>query len=111
MRSKSASTILERFALAKGFEQPLVNIEFNRVPPEDSSVFKVYGSGSGVSAYGTPTKFRYIITNRVRNGEARYGLLRSSSLAPGNYVIKVIAEDYAGNRASGASTELAVTFK
>jgi sugar lactone lactonase YvrE len=94
---------------AKGFEQSLMNIEFNRMPPEDSAVFKVYASGSGVSAYGTPTKFKYIVTNRVRDGEAMNGILRTSSLPSGNYIIKVIAEDYAGNRALGRSTELAIT--
>ena len=94
---------------AKGFEQPLINIEFNRLPPEGSSVFKVYASGSGVSAYGTPTKFRYIVTNRVRDGEAMNGFFRTSSLPSGNYLIKVIAEDYSGNRALGRGTELAIT--
>lgn len=93
------------------FEQPLMNIEFNRLPPEGSSVRKVYAPGSGVSAYGTPTKFRYIVTNRVRDGEASDGLLRTSGLAPGNYIIKVIAEDYAGNRASGPSTQLAIIVR
>jgi hypothetical protein len=29
---------------------------------------------------------------------------------PGNYVIKVIAEDHAGNRATGKSTELPITI-
>jgi len=95
----------------KGFEAPLMNIEFNRLPADGPSVYLVYASGSGVSAYGTPTKFRYIITNRIKNGEARYGFLRTSSLASGNYVIKVIAEDYAGNRTSGPQTELAITVK
>ena len=95
---------------AAGFEQPLVNIEFNRLPPGDESVFLVYGAGSGVSAYGTPTKFKYIVTNRVRDGQARDGLLRTSSIAPGDYIIKVIAEDRAGNRASGKSTELPITI-
>lgn len=94
-----------------GFEQPLINIEFNRLPSGDSSVFKAYAEGSGVSAYGMPTKFKYIVTNRVRDGEAINGVLRTSSLAPGNYILKVIAEDYAGNRASGASTELAITVR
>ena len=98
-------------ARVKGFEQPLMNIEFNRLPADGRSVLIVYANGSGVSAYGTPTKFRYIVTNRVRNGEARYGFLRSSSLGSGNYVIKVIAEDFAGNRASGPSTELAIAVK
>ena len=95
----------------KGFEQPMLNIDFNRLPAEDSSVFKVYAPGSGVSAYGTPTKFRYIVTNRVRDGEAREGLLRTSNLKPGNYTIKIIAEDYAGNHGSGPSTQLAIIVK
>lgn len=98
-------------APVKGFEQPLMNIEFNRLPPDDSSVLKVYAPGSGVSAYGTPTKFRYIVTNRVRDGEARQGLLRTSNLTSGDYVVRVIAEDYAGNRASGKVAELPVTVR
>ncbi|MFL6214671.1 MAG: NHL repeat-containing protein [Blastocatellia bacterium] len=93
-----------------GFEQPLVNMEFNRLPPNDEDVTIAYAVGSGVSAYGTPTKFKYIVTNRVRDGEARAGLLRTSQLAPGNYLIRILAEDYAGNRASGRATELAITI-
>ncbi|HSB11000.1 MAG TPA: NHL repeat-containing protein [Blastocatellia bacterium] len=92
----------------KGFEQPLINIEFNRLPPDDSSVRLVYAAGSGVSAYGTPTEFKYIVTNRVRDGEAREGFLRTSDLPPGNYVIRAFAEDYAGNRASDKPTEMAI---
>lgn len=93
-----------------GYEQPLANIEFNRLPPDDPSVFKVYAAGSGVSAYGTPTKFKYIITNRVRDGEARDGLLRTSALSPGDYIIRVMAEDFAGNRARASATELPITI-
>lgn len=94
----------------KGFEQPLMNIEFNRIPEMDSVLY-AYASGSGVSAYGTPTRFKYIVTNRVRDGEAAHGLLRTSMLAPGDYVIRVIAEDYSRNRASGKSTELPITVR
>jgi sugar lactone lactonase YvrE len=94
---------------ATGFDQPLINIQFDRLPPDDSSVLEVYASGSGVSAYGTPTEFKYMVTNRVRDGEARSGLLRTSKLQPGNYLIRIIADDYAGNRASGASSQMAVT--
>jgi sugar lactone lactonase YvrE len=94
---------------APGFEQPLINIQFDRLPPDDSSVLKVYAAGSGVSAYGTPTEFKYIVTNRVRDGEAREGLLRTSKLQTGNYLIKILAEDYEGNRASNAAAEIAVS--
>jgi streptogramin lyase len=95
----------------KEFEQPLINIEFNRLPADEESVLKVYAEGSGVSAYGTPTKFKYVVTNRVRDGEALQGWLRTSRFTPGNYILKVIAEDYSGNRASGRSTELAIAIK
>ncbi len=94
-----------------GFELPLMNIEFKRLPWNPSSVFYAYASGSGVTAYGTPTRFRYIVTNLVRDGEAMDGFLRTSSLAPGDYIIKVIAVDYAGNSATGPATELAITVK
>lgn len=96
---------------APGFEESVINIDFHRLPPDNRSVSLVYAPGSGVSAYGTPTKFRYIVTNRVRDGEARDGFLRTSALASGNYVLRIIAEDFLGNRASGASTEIAITIK
>jgi sugar lactone lactonase YvrE len=95
----------------RGFEQPLMNVDFSRVPPEDSSVFKAYAAGSGVSAYGTPTKFRYIVTNRVRQGEAREGVLRTANLNSGNYTIRINAEDYAGNKALGPTTQLQISIK
>jgi sugar lactone lactonase YvrE len=95
----------------KSFEQPLVNIEFNRLPTDDTAVLTVFAEGSGVSAYGTPTKFKYVVTNRARDGESQKGLLRTSKLTPGNYMLKVLAEDYMGNRASGKLTELAITIR
>lgn len=93
-----------------GFEQPLMNIEFNRLPT-DEAVTIVYAEGSGVSAYGTPTKFKYIVTNRVRDGEAREGVLRTSKIGAGNYLLRIVAEDYAGNRATGKGTEIPITIR
>lgn len=95
---------------AAGFEQPLFNIEFNRLPSFDEAVELVYAPESGVSAYGTPTKFKYIVTNRIRDGEAHDGFLRTAALPPGDYVLRVIAEDHSGNRASGSVTELPITI-
>jgi hypothetical protein len=98
-------------SFAAGFEEPLINIDFTRLPPDDASVFKVYAEGSGVSAYGTPTKFKYIATNRVRDGVAMDGHLATSRLEPGNYTLKIIAEDYQGNRASGPLTEVLIRIE
>ena len=94
-----------------GYEQALMNIEFSRLPAEDAAVFKAYAPGSGISAYGTPTLFRYIVTNRVRGGEALDGVLRTSSFPSGDYILKITAEDFAGNRTTGPSTELAIIVK
>jgi sugar lactone lactonase YvrE len=94
----------------KGYEQPFMNIEFERLPPDDPSVAVVYAPGSGVSAYGTPTRFTYIVTNFVRDGVSRRGLLRTSQLEPGNYLIRIDALDFAGNRAIGPETELPITI-
>jgi sugar lactone lactonase YvrE len=96
---------------APGFETPIVNLIFDRLPAGDKAVFLAYAPGSGVSAYGTPTKFRYIVTNMVKHGQAREGVLRTSSLDPGDYRIRVLAEDFTGNRASGKGSELAVTIE
>jgi sugar lactone lactonase YvrE len=98
-------------APAPGFEEPLMNIDFSRLPADDSSVFVTYAPGSGVSAYGTPTKFRYIVTNVVKDGRATQGVFRTSALAPGNYVLKAIAEDYAGNAASGKDSLLPILIE
>lgn len=93
---------------APGFREPLINIEFNRLPPDERSVFLVYAPGSGVSAYGGSTRFRYVVTNWVRDGRAADGLLRTAHLPSGDYILNVMAEDFAGNRASGPSTQLRV---
>ena len=97
-------------AAVKGFEQALINIEFNRLPPDDPSVFVAYAEGSGVSAYGGETRFRLAVTNRVRDGQAVDGILRTSDLPDGFYTLTIVAEDYAGNRASGKATELQITI-
>jgi len=96
---------------AVGFEMPVINIEFDRLPAGPESVLLAYAPGSGVSAYGTPTKFRYIVTNILKHGVACEGVLRMSSLAPGDYQVRILAEDFAGNRASGGSTELAISIE
>jgi sugar lactone lactonase YvrE len=91
-----------------GFDEPVFNILFNRLPPDDPTVTVVYATGSGVSAYGHPTRFKFIATNRVRDGRAEPGVLRTSNLAPGDYTIRVFAEDRSGNRAAGPQTELKI---
>jgi DNA-binding beta-propeller fold protein YncE len=94
---------------ATGFEAPLVNIDFERLPPDDETVFVVYAAGSSVIAYSSVTRFRYIVTNRLRGNDVRDGFLRTSALSPGNYIVRVLAEDSQQNRAAPSSTDLPIT--
>jgi sugar lactone lactonase YvrE len=91
-----------------GFEEPLINIDFSRLPAREDAVFLTYAYGSGVSAYGGATRFKYIVTNLIRDGDSINGYLRTSLLREGNYLIRIIAEDQAGNRAQGPTTELPI---
>jgi sugar lactone lactonase YvrE len=91
---------------AQGFERPRHNLVFERLPVDQSAVPFVYAGGSQ-SGYEGRTVFDYIVTNLARDGEAREDFLDASQLAPGEYVLRVFAEDYFGNQ---ARRELLVTM-
>lgn len=83
-----------------GFGQPLINIEFNKLPPDPESVKLAYADNSGITVYGSArTRFLYVVTNTVRDGVARTGGWDPAALAPGDYLIRIIAADYVGNEA------------
>lgn len=94
-----------------GFEKPRVNIEFNRLPPDQESVKVAYADKSGITVYGNATtRFLYVVTNTVRDGEAAAGSWDPASLAPGDYTIRILAADFAGNEAV-AGRDLAITVQ
>ncbi len=94
-----------------GFEAPRINIEFNRLPPDQESVKVAYAANSGIPEYGSAaTRFLYVVTNTVRDGEARGGSWDPSTLAPGDYTIRIFAADYAGNEARNGR-DLAITVE
>ncbi|WP_426211833.1 NHL repeat-containing protein [Massilia sp. TWP1-3-3] len=94
-----------------GYEQPLVNIEFNRLPPDRESVQVAYAKESGITVYGSATtRFLYVLTNVVRDGAARTGSWNPASLAPGDYLVRVYAADFAGNVAL-AGRDLPITVE
>ena len=92
-----------------GYAQPVVNIEFNQLPPDDDSVKVAYADKSGITVYGSAaTRFLYVVTNRARDGVAATGSWDPAQLAPGDYTIRIVAADYAGNEAQ-AGRELSIT--
>jgi DNA-binding beta-propeller fold protein YncE len=88
---------------APGFDQPRINIEFDRLTPEDEAVKIAYADSSGITVYGSATtRFLYVVTNVVRDGHAIADIWRASELPPGDYVLRIVAADYAGNEATTA---------
>ncbi len=91
-----------------GYEQPRMNIEFNRMPPQPEAVKAAYAEDSGITVHGSAvTRFRYVLTNTVRDGRLATGALQPSELPAGEYVIRITARDYSGNEA-GERRELRI---
>ena len=94
-----------------GFEQPRMDIVFNRMPADDAAVKIAYAPGSGITVHGNAvTHFKYIVTNVVRDGQLSTGLWRTSELPAGDYLVRITASDYSGNMAS-AGRDLRVTLE
>ncbi len=71
-------------------------ISFARLPDEDA-VSLVYAPGSQ-SGYSPRTVFNYIASNEVQNGFARESFFDAAQLDSGNYVLRVYAADFFGNK-------------
>lgn len=82
---------------APGFAEPLVTISFESLPDDGRSAPIAYATGSRAGATGE-TIFAYIVTNRVRDREAREDYWHASGLPEGEYTLRVFAADFFGNR-------------
>ncbi len=83
-----------------GYEQPHTNLIFNRMPPQREAVKMAYAADSGITVHGSSsTRFRYVLTNTVRDGLLADGALQLAGLQPGNYTIRISAKDFSGNEA------------
>ncbi|MFL6230874.1 MAG: NHL repeat-containing protein [Pyrinomonadaceae bacterium] len=86
---------------APGFAEPRTGIEFDRLPPARDATKIAYAEKSGITVYGNKeTQFLYEVTNTVRHGRAEAKLWDSSELPEGDYILRVVASDYAGNVAT-----------
>lgn len=83
---------------APGFNEPRINILFNRLPPDREATKVAYASESGITVYGSKTtRFLYEVTNTVKDGQVAPGVWDTSQLPKGDYVLRIIAADYSGN--------------
>ena len=94
-----------------GYESPRMNIEFNRLPSQEDATKTIYAPDSGITVHGSAiTRFRYVLTNVVRDGQLIAGLWMPNELPPGDYTLRISARDYSGNEAV-ARRDLAVTLQ
>jgi sugar lactone lactonase YvrE len=85
---------------APGFEQPRINLLFNRLPRDREATKIAYAAESGITVYGSKTtRFLYEVTNTVRDGRAAPGVWDTTQLPKGDYVLRIIAADFSGNEA------------
>lgn len=96
---------------APGFNEPRINIVFDRLPPDREATKVAYAAESGITVYGSQTtRFLYEVTNTVRDGQAAPGVWDTSQLPKGDYVLRIIAADYSGNEAQ-EGRDLLITIR
>ncbi|MBC3876032.1 NHL repeat-containing protein [Undibacterium flavidum] len=94
-----------------GFEKPKMSIRFNHLPADEEAVKVAYAENSGITVHGNATtKFLYNLTNEIHDGHAIINFWNIKDLAAGEYRIRIIAKDFAGNLALG-KTELKVAIE
>jgi streptogramin lyase len=93
-----------------GFEKPLITQVYDRLPRNREAVKLVYAPQSGITVYGSKrTRFAYAVTNTLHDGQAVPGAWKISALAPGDYLLRAYAADFAGHVAT-ANRDLALTI-
>ncbi|MCC4594078.1 NHL repeat-containing protein [Xanthomonas campestris pv. phormiicola] len=87
------------------------SIQFDRMPADADAVKVAYAADSGITVHGSATtRFRYLVTNTVRDGRIAEGRWQPSALPAGAYLIRITASDYSGNQAT-ANRDLRVTLE
>jgi sugar lactone lactonase YvrE len=80
------------------FSQPQMTISFERLPKDGDDAVRLVYAPHSQAGYGPQTIFAYIVTNVARDGEAREDFWRTADVAPGDYIVRAVAEDFFGNR-------------
>jgi DNA-binding beta-propeller fold protein YncE len=80
-----------------GFAQPRFTLTFDRLPQGTGAAQKVYATGSQ-SGYTERTIFAYLVTNELRDGAVTEDWWDTTTLPPGDYIVRVVAEDFFRNQ-------------
>jgi sugar lactone lactonase YvrE len=88
-------------APAPGYAQPVITQTYDQLPRNRDAVKYAYAPNSGITVHGSKaTRFAYTVTNRLEQGQVTPGAWRIADIAPGPYILRIHAYDYAGNVAT-----------
>jgi sugar lactone lactonase YvrE len=94
-----------------GYETARITQVYDRLPREREAVKLVYAEASGITVYGSKTtRFAYAASNTLAGGLALPGGWKLDGLAPGDYTLRILAADYAGQTAL-EGRDLAITVE
>ncbi len=83
-----------------GYETPRITQSYDRLPRDREATKLAYADSSGITVHGAAaTRFVYALTNRLADGVVAPGRWAVGALAPGDYLLRIVAADYAGNLA------------
>jgi hypothetical protein len=92
-----------------GFAMPRETIRFDRFGGSEAAR-TIYASGSGIPFFrGGSTRFLYVVTNTLQGGVAGVDRWDTRLLPAGDYTLRVLAADVAGNEAV-ANRDLPITI-
>jgi hypothetical protein len=94
-----------------GFERPRITLQFDRLPRDPNAAKIAYAPASGDAVHSDqPTRFHYVVSNRIGGGRAEVVGWNPAGLRPGDYAIRILAADFAGNWAL-ANRDLPITVR
>jgi sugar lactone lactonase YvrE len=103
--------LLDAAGAAIAGQDAVITQLYDRLPRNKDAVKLAYAGNSGITVYGSDaTRFAYALNNSVIHGKVTPGSWKVAGLAPGQYTLRIIAEDYAGNAAS-RNRDLAITVE
>lgn len=83
-----------------GEAPPRMTLMFDRMPADPDAVLVAYAPDSGITVHGSAvTRFRYMVSNTVRDGRIGSSQWQAGALPAGDYVLRIVARDYSGNEA------------
>jgi streptogramin lyase len=85
---------------APGWSRPRITIDLRRLPSSPLAARVIYAEGSGIAGAGRRrTRFIYTVTNVAHGHTAYEDFWDTGALPPGDYLLRIVAEDRDGNRA------------